>query len=75
MPCAKCSLLLAEYARRYGTYRAAFNALAERVEAAPIAEYNVLRIARDDARIDSELARVELERHQQEHVTGIAYSS
>jgi hypothetical protein len=49
---------------RLESYSAAINAVAECVESARFAEYNVLKIASGEARIDAEPARVALEQHQ-----------
>lgn len=67
MDCHECNRLLVEYERLENLYVVAVNALNARSETARASEYIKLRAAADEARMDAELARLELEQHQQIH--------
>lgn len=59
--------LSAEYARRLRTSVNAERSLQLRVETASPAEYRKLKKIADESRIDSEVARLELEQHTTRH--------
>lgn len=67
MGCMECARLLVEYEVLDGQYASAVNSLAARRETASAPEFTKLRVAADEARLDAELARLELERHQRVH--------
>jgi hypothetical protein len=67
MPCSECARLLTEFVRQADGLYDAVETLATRIEFAGVAEYFVLKIAMDEARIDSELARLELMQHKMKH--------
>jgi len=66
MKCPECSRLAADYRRLNQAYTVAFDAMLA-ASKVPASDFIKVRIAADDARIDSELARVELEQHKQIH--------
>ena len=59
--------MCSEYERLERAYASAINTLTARSDIAPLAEYIRLRTVADEARIDSELARLELEEHKRIH--------
>jgi hypothetical protein len=65
MNCVECDRLRAEYERLLLAYASAVNLLSSRSGTAAAFEYMRLRAGADEARIDSEIARLELERHRQ----------
>jgi hypothetical protein len=66
MRCLECSRLTAEYDRLHLAYKTAFNAMIAG-GTVPDSDFPKLRLSADEARLESELARLELERHQQIH--------
>lgn len=67
MDCAECDRLLAEYERLEQAYATAVNVLNSSAETANVSEYMRLRAAADEARLDSEVARLQLEQHKRVH--------
>jgi hypothetical protein len=67
MECGQCDRLRLEYERLERAYAAAIDTLTTRSDTAPAAEYIRLRTFADDARLDSEVARLELEKHKRIH--------
>jgi len=67
MRCSECDRMLAEYERLEGDYATAIQTLGARRDTAIASEYIRLRTAADEARIDCEVARLELERHKRIH--------
>src|ERR1700733_3386735 len=65
--CPQCTRLTADLDRLERAYAAALGVLTARAHIARGNEYNALRIAADEARIDSEVARLELEQHKRKH--------
>jgi hypothetical protein len=63
MSCAECSRLIADYDRLHLAYKAAFDFMIASSKM-PGSDFSKLRIAADDARNHSEVARVDLEQHQ-----------
>jgi hypothetical protein len=70
MDCAECDRLRSECERLEQAYAAAINTLNSRVGNAPSFEYIELSTAVNEARIDSEIARTELEQHRLVHTDG-----
>jgi hypothetical protein len=67
MYCVECDRLRGEYERLLSAYITGVNVLSGRSGAIPACEYMRLRADADEARIDSELAHLELERHKRIH--------
>ena len=67
MRCPECDRLLAEYERLEGDYATAIQTLGARRSRAVASEYIRLRTADDEARVDCEVARLELEQHKRIH--------
>jgi hypothetical protein len=67
MECAECKRLMVEFEKVGRSYTAAMKALLARRETAPSLEYVRLRTANDEARIDYESARLDLEQHKRTH--------
>ena len=67
MECSECAGLRAEYERLERAYATAIDALAANVGIVRAGEYTWLRAAADEARSDSEVARLELEKHKRIH--------
>jgi hypothetical protein len=65
--CGQCDRLRSEYERLERAYAFAINNLAARSGTAPLTEYTRLRVIADEARIDSEVARLELEKDKRIH--------
>jgi hypothetical protein len=66
MDCPECDRLTAEYRRLEQEYASAVNLLNAPI-ASEVREYIKLRAAADEARIDAEIARLELEKHKGVH--------
>ena len=67
MECDECDRLRAEHERLERAYASAIEVLAARSGISSAAEYTKLRAVADEARIDSEGSRLELERHKRIH--------
>ena len=67
MRCPECDRLLAAYERLEGDYATAIQTLGSRRDTAAAPEYIRLRTAADEARIDCEVARLEMEQHKRVH--------
>jgi len=67
MVCSECNRLLAEYERLEADYAMAIQTLGARRDIAVASEYLRLRTAADEARVDCEVARLELEQHKRIH--------
>jgi hypothetical protein len=67
MECPDCARLRAEFERLERSYAMAVDALSANVGITRAAEYTWLRAAADEARIDSEVARLALEQHRRVH--------
>jgi hypothetical protein len=67
MECGECNRLRLEYERLERAYASAIDTLTTRSAIAPVAEYIRLRTFADEARLDSEVARLELEQHKRIH--------
>jgi hypothetical protein len=67
MACSECDRLQAECARLEQAYETALNTLDIRIDTSPASEYMRLRAAVAEARIDSEVAHLELQRHKRVH--------
>ncbi len=67
MQCLECARLLAEYEKLESDYGTAIQALGSKRDTGVASEYIRLRTAADEARIDCELARLELEQHKRVH--------
>ena len=67
MACELCDRLTTEIAVREQRYAASRGRLASKAEDQGSAAYRKLELDCDDARIDLEMARLELEKHQNEH--------
>ena len=67
MECSECDRLRSEHERLKRAYASAINILTARFDITPAAEYIRLRAIADEARIDSEVARLELEQHKRIH--------
>ena len=65
MDCYECGRLLATYERRQKAYSVAYRALAMATGTVSTDEYILINDAVQSARIDSEVARLELEDHHQ----------
>jgi len=64
MECSECNRLTDEFGRLERAYATAVGVLTASAHAD---EYARLRVAADEARIDSEVARLELEQHKRKH--------
>jgi hypothetical protein len=64
--CIECARLIAEYKRLHEAYVIAFGATIA-ASSLSSAEFIRAKVASDDARFDTEVARLELERHRQAH--------
>ena len=69
MDCSERIRLTAGFDRLERAYAAALGILSASARTAPAYAYNALRVAADQARLDSEVARLELEQHKQSHIT------
>jgi len=67
MDCAECARLVVEYERLEQAYATVVNVLNSRTETATASEYMRLRADADEARLDSEIARLELGQHKRVH--------
>jgi hypothetical protein len=67
MNCPLCRRLEAEYHASQHLHVATARVLNERTETATTPEYSRLQVAKSDARIDAELARLQLDRHRLMH--------
>ena len=68
MQCNECSRLLAVHEQLRGASAAATQRLREAVERQiPVAEYRRIAVEASDARLDAEVARLELEQHRRVH--------
>jgi len=67
MRCLECDRLLAEYEKLETDYATTVQTLGARRDIASASEYIRLRTAADEARIDCEVARLELEQHKRIH--------
>ncbi len=67
MGCGECDRLRAEHERVERAYASAIEVLAARSGISAAVEYTRLRAIADKARIDLEVARLELERHKRIH--------
>jgi len=67
LDCTECICLQKEFDRRERAYAHAYGVLTSVSETARAHEYSRLRGIADEARIDSEVARLELEQHQKSH--------
>jgi len=65
--CTECDRLQAEHARLEQAYATAVNTMNGRIETLAASEYMRLRAAAEEVRIDSEVARLELEQHKRVH--------
>jgi hypothetical protein len=68
MDCAVCDRLSAHSARLERAHADVIKTLSDRIETLSAREYMRLRASADDARIDSEIARTELEHHKRIHI-------
>ena len=64
---ASTNRFAAEYQRVQQHYASAVNLLNASISGSEVREYMKLRAAADEARIDAEVARLELEKHQRIH--------
>ena len=64
--CSECGRLVAEYARRERAYLQAAGTL-KKLETSAVVPFMASRLLADEARLDAELAKRELERHMREH--------
>ena len=67
MDCSECYRLAAEFERLARAYATAIGVLTASAHTARADEYAGLRVSADEARIDSGVARLELEQHWQKH--------
>jgi hypothetical protein len=67
MECAQRHFLRAERDRLARVYVAAHSILTANTETTQATDYNRLRLAAEEARLDLTLAELELEQHTQEH--------
>jgi hypothetical protein len=67
MQCPECDRLLAHYERLEGVYAIAIQTLGARRDSSLVSEYIRLRTAADEARVDCEVVRLELEQHKRVH--------
>jgi hypothetical protein len=72
MRCRICGFLRAEHERLEREYAAALSLLTASASVACATEYNRLRIAADEARIDFEIGGLELARYLQRHQSAAA---
>jgi hypothetical protein len=72
--CVICALLAEEYAELQQSHTAALDLLRDLAETSPASLYKKLRAATEEARIDCQIARLELERHQPIHTKTSAVS-
>jgi len=71
MACLECERLGAEHARRQRVQAAALQLLNDEAGVTPANEYMKLRAANDGARLDFNLARMELENHFRAHLEAL----
>jgi hypothetical protein len=67
MECPECKRLTAEFERLERASATAIGMLRASAHTARANEYSRLRIAADEARVDSEVARLELEQHKRRY--------
>lgn len=67
MACAECDRLSTELERLERIYARALGVLRENANDGSTAEYQRLSAATYETRIDADVARIELERHQRTH--------
>jgi hypothetical protein len=67
MDCSECIRLTAGFDRLERAYAAKVGILTASAHTAQANEYTTLKVAADEARIDSEVARLELEQHKRKH--------
>lgn len=67
MRCPECDRLITEYERLESGYATALQRLDDLRDTVVASEYIRLRTAADEAGIDCEIARLELERHRRIH--------
>jgi hypothetical protein len=70
MACAQCDCLIAELKFRHREHMHAFQCMAEVTEPAEPVVFARLRAKLSDARVEHELARLTLEKHQQDGHAG-----
>lgn len=68
LACAECDHLRGKFDRLERRYAHAYGVLTSFADTARASEYNRLKATADEARIDSEIARLELEQHRRVHV-------
>ena len=73
-PCAECTRLFEEYERLDRIYASAHMAMIH-ASVGPAPNYNEMRVAANNAQLDSEAARLELDQHRRSHLNEMDASS
>jgi hypothetical protein len=67
MACPECKRLREIYEARRRVYNAARSVMIEASTAGSVSTFSSFKVLADDTRIDSELARLEMARHERHH--------